>query len=76
MNDCDKLNLALVKRYYELHDLYELVKLKQSELIKGENMYNMRVKERDQLRVQLRTVRALRKLDQKHKDVIDKMVYV
>ena len=72
----DGLDLALNRRFHELQDLYKMIKLKQSLLEKGENRYNIRWKEHQAITANLKKTKALRKLDQKHRNTIDKLLWV
>ena len=74
IRDVDGLDLALNRRFHELQDLYTTIKLKQSLLEKAENRYRIRWKEHMAITANLKKTRALRKLDQKHRNTINELL--
>jgi hypothetical protein len=69
--ETDGLDLALIRRTHELQDLYRAVKLRQSLLEKGENMYNIRLREHEDITAKLSKTRALRRMDHKKRKTLD-----
>ena len=76
IRDVDGLDLALNRRFHELQYLYTTIKLKQSLLAKGENSYDVRWKEHVALTARLRKTKALRRLDQRHRAMLDDLLWV
>ncbi|KAL8615843.1 hypothetical protein ACOMHN_048551 [Nucella lapillus] len=74
IRDIDGLDLALTRRHHDLHDLYKMVKLKQSLLEKGENMYNVRWKEYINVSSSLKRAKAQRHLDCKNRAIVDQLM--
>ncbi|PVD31109.1 hypothetical protein C0Q70_10387 [Pomacea canaliculata] len=73
VQECDTLNVSLIRRHYELQDLYEKVRLKQSLLIKGENMYNLRCKEKRETSQELHRKIARLRVHHRHREVVEKL---